>query len=293
MSPKAKSQPANFAAALLAEAVLPVALVAVWPKGGARASNLREAETRPFRPGVLWLESDLCAVLPVAGDAAVFDTALTLVSELLTPSAGGSRVAPEGSVLIFPGRVFKKGSEVRLDANPLVEAVRTSPPALPLGSIVMTSHAALRLETPRQSESAGYFEIPSGERVPLLRVRGLEVDTPAGRNPSFLRRRTPYLDRPAVAETLVSLPWRSVLSGPLGSGKSRAVWETLNERKIPSYWVTAHPDRQGGPSLAAQLVFRLLTSPRYEVRAHTLNGFAGLGEGVLELAQAPTLVLEP
>jgi tetratricopeptide (TPR) repeat protein len=268
--------------------LLPAALLVVWSREPRSSAG---PETMPLRAGVHWLRDDLCAVLPLAGDPSVFDIASTLATEILQAHRLSTGEAP--CALILPGRVRRGGGKLALEPNPLVETIAKQRPALPPGTIVLTSHAALRMDQPRRTEGAGFLDSPTGERVPLARLLPGDAGLVAGRNPVLLRRRTPFLSRPALEETLASLPWRGVLTGPFGCGKSRGVWETLTARKIPFFWTTVRSARQGGASLAAQIVFRLLTSNRYEVRAHTLNALAGLGENVLELAQAPMMVLEP
>ncbi len=272
-----------------------MAVLSFWTPSHSRTPPLAELATA--QPGVYWLSDRRCALAPLAGDPGVFDSAVALAGRLLSaarrPTLGST--GPSGDTaraLIFPGWLTLGAEGPSLDAEPISDAFPARAPELLPGSLSITTYGLHRLELPQRVEPVTHLEPRSGERIPILRVLGTDPSLPAGRNPLFLRRRTSFLRRPDEGALMEALPERVLITGPMGIGKSRGVWESFAGRGGTLLWLTARPARQEGPSLAAQLAFALLTSPVYDLRAHTLNAFAGLGEAVLELAQVPTLVLE-
>ncbi len=250
--------------------LLPAALVRVWEEHGRAETLARKRQALRERPGVVWTRPNLCAVLPEAGDPAVFETALAVASELLTASEEGT--AHGGlRLLVFPGQVEMPSGTVA--ANPVLEETERQAPTLEAGRIHLTTHAAARLEIRRKLRPAGAYQGPSGLRVPLLQALGEDAEAPPFRSPELLRRRLPYVRRPDLDRALASPAPLLVVTGAAGCGKTRALWEALAGAKVPPLWVRLRPARHAGPSLAAQLLLRTLAAG-----AATGTDFQGLGE---------------
>lgn len=255
--------------------LLPAALLSLWADPDEQARGREIRSELPARPGVFWIDSDLLAVVPIAGDAAVYDVALSLGVEILG-------MMSRCRILIHPGRVRFSGGSVESLPTPLLADFMRKEPDLPSGGLYLTSYAARRLESPRRLAQEAWFEGSAGERIPLLRWIGEDTEASPWRNTELLRRRPAYIDRPEVDGPLRQAGSLRV-SGALGSGKTRAVANALAQPSGPSLWVSARPERHQGPSLASQILHRLLTA----------RGFLGLDRfpGLAQLGNDPDLVV--
>lgn len=250
--------------------IAPAALL--WLQERPQAGILEAARRHDAaRPGVSWVGPALAAVRPVAGDPGIFDTAVAYALGLIR-SAGEAAAL---SVLIVPGRLQLAGEEVSLLPDPLLQDFSRCPPSLPPGEIHLTSYATTRLEVRRRLGKGPLYDGPSGSRCPLARLLGEEPEPLPWRNPELLRRRLSYVPRPTLDAALAAAGPVVRVSGVLGSGKTRSVHRLLSRRGSSPLWLISRPERQGGPSLAAQLAARLVREAAAEGRR--LPGLAALG----------------
>lgn len=238
-------------------------------RGGILAAARRHS---PPQPGVRWLRPELCAVVPAAGDPALFDAAVALARRLLRASGEAAAL----SALILPGRVRISGSETSLVPEPLLQDFARRPPSVPPGQIHLTSYVTARLEVRRRLAKGPFYNGPSGSRAPLLQLLGEEMEPLPWRNPELLRRRLPHIPRPALDSALANAGAAVRVTGALGSGKTRAVHRVVSRRGSSPLWLSCRPPRHGGPGLAAQLAARLLREATGV--GQRLPGLSTLGE---------------
>jgi tetratricopeptide (TPR) repeat protein len=244
---------------------LPAAVVRlVAPEGsGGGARGLRDL-MGPVA-GVRWLRDDLFVVLPVAGDPAIHDLGARLAARLLAAAAregdGDNNGYLEGGAvpgaLVIAGWLTAAGA---LAPRSLQDELDRDPPSLAPGEVVLSSRVADRLEVARRLGERRTYYGPSGSRIPLI-AAGLEDPLAVPwRNPTLFRHPVTRVRRSDVEGLLRGLEGVEVLSvfGPAGSGKTRSVAEALRERDHPAVWVSARPERHGGPGLAVQIVHRLV-----------------------------------
>ena len=237
---------------------LPVALLRFWPRDtdDRRAVTLAEEFLR--LPGIVRLEERVFAVLPIGGRASVFDTAIQLsaafFSRLDTERAGDE----VSGMLIFPAEVIRLGEAVVLVRDVLVEDLDRQAPNLPRREIILTGYAASWLHGRFDLEKLSIYSGPSGRRVPFFRLTGQKQQTLPWHNPRLLGRQV-AIERPAVTLALRRLrPFGAILvKGPLGAGKTHAVWHHLSARPGKTIWIGVGRSRFGttalGPRLASEV----------------------------------------
>ncbi len=230
---------------------VPAALIRLWP-GGEPAERqdaaARFQELLAGRPGCLLLEPGLLAVLPEAADPAPFDTAVAWAHHLPWELRRRARL------LILPGQVERQGDTATWGRDELADDLEARPPELAVGRVHLTGWAVNMLELPAGTRAAGTYQGPSGKSLPLLAVESALGGGRPWRNPTLLSRRPKTVPRPAAAGLLGELltgPGLRV-EGPLGCGKTRLVWETLEQQRAARLWLRAHPGRRRGPGLAVQ-----------------------------------------
>lgn len=235
---------------------LPAALLRVWTEGGDRVLASCRSALGPM-PGVHWVRDDLCAVVPVAGDPAVHDVAVGVARRLLEAATGEGETL---QALVFTGRVLAAASGLDVVSSQLLDDLDRKPPELPPGTVSVTSRVGARLEAPRRLGRRQMLTGSAASRIPLHTAGPEDPSARPWRNPTLLRHPVERVRRPDVEGMLRSLEGVEALrvSGAPGGGKTRAVWEALHERGHPILRVAARPARHGGPSLALQIVYRLL-----------------------------------
>jgi hypothetical protein len=124
---------------------LPAALLHLWPRGRSAAWEQpidRLCAALGAGSGVYRLRPGLLAVVPVAGDPAIVDTAVSYGRLLRAEAAerGG-----EGALLVTPGAVTIRRGGAELVADPLLHDLEAEPPALVAGEVHVTARAALNL----------------------------------------------------------------------------------------------------------------------------------------------------
>jgi len=216
------------------------------------------------RPGVRWLRDDLCAVLPVPGDPAVYDVALHVAFELVAAAraAAPGGDAPRLGLLVLSGRVRFADGALTPESERLLDDLERRPPEVGTEPVWATSLVASRLEAPRRIGSRTVYSGPSGTRVPIFAVGAEDRTADPWRSPTLFRRRTEGVRRPDV-ERMVAGPGvveALRVTGPLGCGKTRAVWQALAAVGGAVVRAAARPVRHRGPSLAAQIVHDLAVS---------------------------------
>ena len=231
------------------ERVLPAALLHLWTdKDKSARERLQDAAAKssgvfPAGPG-RWL------ILPLAGDAAIFDRAAVLGGVIL----GASTTA---SLLITPAAAAV-GKKVELLAEPLLDEIAQRRPTIESGKVLLTTHAAHHLEGSWAVEPSGNLSFGGGRLIPLAAVHPRAVAIATWRNPEVLSRAAKWVPRPEVEELLsvrLSDPILR-LTGPFGVGKTRLTWEVLRAAGEPAIWRNAELAKlQPGalPPLVAEL----------------------------------------
>ncbi len=217
---------------------LPVALLRFWPRDADDRRAVSIATELFSVPGIVRLEERVFAVLPIGGRASVFDTAIQLSASFfarLDSESAGDEVT---GVLIFPAEVIQHGDVVVLIRDALVEDLDRRQPTLPRRETCLTGYAASWLHGRFDLERLNLYSGPSGRRVPLFRLLGQKQQTLPWHNPKLLGRRV-TVERPAVAMALRRLqPFGAVcVHGPLGAGKTHAVWHHLEARPGKTIWI--------------------------------------------------------
>lgn len=237
------------------ERVLPAALLHLWvDKDPATLERLQSLAAKvrgvfPAGPG-RWL------VLPLPGDAAIFDRAVALGSAILAESPVG-RAANAPSLLVTPAAAAV-GERVSLLSEPLLDEIAQRRPALAGGKVLVTTHAAHHLEGSWAVEASGNLTFGGGRLIPLAAVHPRAVAIPTWRNPEVLSRAAKWVPRPEVEELLLERLAEPVvrLTGPFGVGKTRLAWEVMRAAGEPAIWRSAanYGLQPGdGPSLVAEL----------------------------------------
>ncbi|MCP3959777.1 MAG: tetratricopeptide repeat protein [bacterium] len=237
---------------------LPVALLRFWPD----ESDDRRARGIAAKlfdlPGVTQLDERLFAILPTNGRASVFDTAVLLAAaffERLDSQHAGEEIS---GVLVLPAEVIQHGEAVVLVRDALVEDLDRRRPRLPQGEIVTTGYAAGWLDGRYEMEKLDLYAGPSGRRIPMFGLRGRKSESLPWHNPKLLGRRV-MVKRPEIEAALAAIAPQGGISvtGPLGAGKTHAVWHALESRKGTKIWTGIGRALYGTDVLGHNLANRL------------------------------------
>ena len=237
------------------ERVLPAALLHLWAeKDPAATERLKGIAAKasgvfPCGPG-RWL------VLPLPGDAAIFDRAVAIGGAVLGEGATG-RAATATSILVTPAAAAV-GERVTLLDEPLLDEIALRRPAIEGGKVLLTTHAAHHLEGSWAVEPSGNLSFGGGRLIPLAAVHPRAVAIPTWRNPEVLSRAAKWVPRPAIEELLSERLGEPIVrvTGPFGVGKTRLTWEVMRAAGEPAIWRNAALAgvQPGGPSsLVAEL----------------------------------------
>lgn len=244
---------------------LPAALLHIWPRGkGAGWNELiaRLCTTLGSDAGVFAPRPGLIAVVPIAGDPAVLDTALSygrlLVAEAEERLTG---IGAQAVLLVAPGKVTIRDAIAEPIVDSLLADLEKRRPELPPNAVHLTGRAALTLETPREVAGAGNFEGPSGRAVPLYLPGEPKPPTTMWRNPELLGRTPKAVTRPALREALEDPASRRVvrITGTIGVGKTRAALAVVTGAEATVLRAAAPAPRSALPNLETQIVTRWLT----------------------------------
>ncbi len=233
---------------------LPVALLRFWPDESDDRRAVAAASEMLQTPGVVRLEERVWAVLPVAGRASVFDVAMLLSSALiarLDATGAGDEIS---GILIFPSEVIQHGEAVVLVRDGLVEDLDRSRPHPPRRATVVTGYAASWMGGRYDLEKLDPYSGPSGRRVPFFRLVGPKDHSLPWHNPRLLGRRA-LIERPLAAAALriLETPRPVWVQGPLGTGKTHAVWHALEAQAGTKIWIDIGHELLGDPVLGRRL----------------------------------------
>ena len=226
---------------------LPAAAVRIWPAGETPAG---EATSDPI-PGLLELGSGLFVVVPTAGQAAIFDLAVLHARRVLEAARRRQRRSP-ARAFVWPA-TFELATRLGDDAT--LTALERHPPDLRHNGIYLAGQAGNLLESGWALHDGGAWSAGPHPQVRLLRVGARRIHRLPWRNPEALGAGGRTIARPELTARLAELARAPlvVVRGPLGVGKSRAVWEWLQGRGEPALWL--RPDLgAAGLTLPAQLV---------------------------------------
>ncbi len=226
---------------------LPAAAVRIWP---ADEVVTGESAAEPI-PGLLELGSGLFVVVPTAGQPAIFDLAVLHARRVLEAARHRRRRAG-ARAFVWPATF---SIETRLTDDPTLAALERHPPELRHNGIYLAGQAENLLETAWALHDGGAWGGGPNPQTRLLRVGARRIHRPPWRNPEALGATGRALARPELAARFAELGRAPlvVVRGPLGVGKSRAVWEWLHTHSEPALWL--RPDLgAAGLTLPAQLV---------------------------------------
>ncbi len=240
---------------------LPCAVLRVsWLDGdGAEIEADAAPETTLDPPAGVFRTEATYAVLPWAGDPAVYDTATDWARQLDSEAHSGDSDAPNLRAFIYPGEVSTDGEEFALEEDDLGRELAANRPAFGPG-VYLSSRSAKTLEYMPALESGFEFARPSGKRVPFYRFDRALYDRPHWRNPEVLGQTTQYTVRKSLRPAFAELRDQRILriSGPMGCGKTRLVWEELGLHGRLRLWLRARPPRVESPSLGEQVIRQVL-----------------------------------
>jgi len=216
---------------------LPAAALRLWGDGPGAAARIDAAPVSGL--GVARVASGLWLVLPAAGRPAVFDAAVDLATRRLATLAG-ELGSGKVRALITPAAATLGETGPELLPDPLLEELRTGPPKLAPDAVHLTTHAALALEGRWATAQAGQLDSRSGRVVPLVLLGPAAPGLPPWRNPQVLTRTPRWVPRPEAAGELSELASGPAtrVTGPLGVGKTRLIWEVLKGAGRAFAWRT-------------------------------------------------------
>ena len=225
---------------------LPAAAVRIWPAG-----EVEPGEELAQVPGLLQLSAAVFVVVPTAGQAAIFDLAVVAARRLLDAARrrrrrGGARA------LVWPATF---SLDTRLTDDPTLAALERQPPELRQNGIYLAGLAANLLESGWALHEAGAWGAGPNPQTRLLRVGARRILRLPWRSPDALGAAGRAVARPELSAQLADLGAGplALVQGPLGVGKSRAVWEWLQGLGEPMLWLRPDLGAAGLP-LPTQLV---------------------------------------
>lgn len=240
---------------------LPAGLLHAWPgeAGGEWEARVERLVAAPGdAAGVVALSPGLLAVVPVGGDPAVLDAAVSYGRLLVRGPTGAEPI--DARLLVSPGRARVAAAGTETLHDPLLADLQQKPPQLDPGEVHLTGRAAHTLEGDFGIEPAATYEGPAGRSVSLFRIGPGDGERP-WRNAEILGRHLRGLPREELEAALRdALAGGGVarLSGPFGCGKTRLAMTALGgsakdaARRRPRRLVV--PSRRiDAPSLAEQL----------------------------------------
>lgn len=222
----------------------------------------RQLEERLVRiPGIDRLGLGFYAAVPRPGDGDVLDAAAACGRRFLREldKRGGSdrSGAFEVRALVYPGWVEETDGSSRLVPDELTRWLDEKPPPLAAGAVHLTGRAALALETPWRLTPAPAIVGPSGKKIPIFRLEDDEEDRPPWHNREIWSRQIGWQGRPELEKRFADHARTAVLrvTGPLGSGKTRAVMQ-VRSGGFPVVHVGVASPRAETQGTAARLVRR-------------------------------------
>ena len=247
---------------------LPAMFLRYW--SDPRAESYAESVIAPFcdLPGVRRAGPHFLAVLPIPGDPGEVTTAVRLAERMIAdyrlhlPARRREERGTGLGILVVPGWARLAGQTVSREPEPLLDALERQPPRLPRDRVYLTGYAAARAEGLLTLLPAAPYEAASGARATLFESGETRPDARPWHNTRLLRQTLAYHPRPEVEQALGEHRESPLLrvSGPLGCGKTRAVWQALGpEGRGPEatcIWVPV-PVQRAGEGLAARLLCQI------------------------------------
>ena len=235
-------------------AQLPAAALRLWGNGDDDDDARGRLEARVgSERGVRVIGPGIFVVLPLAGDPAVFDTALRLGHQ-------AHRQSSALRALVHPIRVrFANGTWEPLP-DPLSADLDAGPPELEPGSVHLTGRASQMLERPQELLPVEPYRGPSGRQVAFAKAGPPGRNGRPWRNRELFGRTLPTVHRSKLSALLLELLKEpaSALVGPLGSGKTRLAWDHLRRADGLLLWLAAETHRPACYTLAEQTVQRAI-----------------------------------
>ncbi|MDY7091977.1 MAG: tetratricopeptide repeat protein [Acidobacteriota bacterium] len=248
---------------------LPAVLIFLWTDA-AGTEALKSIDPDSL-DGFYRLSPKLFALRPLIGDAGEVQLALQRAQQLLTSlqRRGGGEDPTKAAALVLPGEILGYSNSWEPSDDPLLMELEENPPEVSWGFVYLTGYAASRVEATRSCTAVGDYRRPSGGAITLFRLVDQERRGEPWRNPRLLGRQVRFVPRPAMEKILTGLAAQPVVrvSGPLGCGKTRLVWEVLGPGSEPRetlpapggvVWTNLPTPRAPAPPLALDLLRSLL-----------------------------------
>ena len=251
---------------------LPCAVLRLWwldHKGSVQSPDPHPDQAFDRPEGIYQVGKDSYAVIPCGGDPAVFDAATNWARQLEFESKssgkeGARQLAPLS--VIYPGVVSIGDDRAQLEPDDLDSDLEHRHPDLP-AAVYLSGRAAKMLEyIPTLSKGVSY-QGHSGKALPLLRFEGSQYEGHPWRNPEVLGQGTKYVVRKRLSESLSELLQETVIrvSGTLGCGKTRSVWQEVLHQDSMRLWIRARPPRIEAPIVSEQLITQLLIPSKQQL----------------------------
>lgn len=238
------------------------ALLSAWDQQGIVPSGLLASQLESFQqtcPGLHPVGGAHFAVLPEAGDPAVFDTATSWAEriQLHSPTQGAEQL---GGVLISSAKAQLSKGRVEILPCKFLKNLHERAPTFETRGTYLTAIAASRLERPHFLDRVGTYVTAADQPIPLFRPGAPNFGTASWRNPEVLGRKVNWVPRPTLERQLFDMRNESAIriEGPLGCGKTRLVAETLAKLGDLRLWTRSLPARGGDSTLAQQMLQQII-----------------------------------
>ncbi len=216
---------------------MPAVLVHAWSDPAVEVCPPETATALLALPGVVRLGPGRFAIVPVADDPGEMETALRCGERLLAARDGDRR-----AVLLLPVQVRlgplgpKSPGPAELVAEPLLDDLEQQVPIVPWGAVYLSGYAMARAESRLEMKMCGLYEGPSGTRVTLFRPLRPRDDVRPWHNTHLVDRPLEYVPRPDLESELAAVCGAAAppvlrITGAIGCGKTRLVWETLGPER--------------------------------------------------------------
>ena len=235
---------------------LPAVLIKFWK------DNLEELEDLVLSlrqgPGdFVSLRSDLLAFLPGPGDPDVVEAACRVAHLVFHSSPPGAPI----QALVFPATIMLDDG-IQLAQDLLLEDLESGPPRLPSASVQLTGHAVRELESRWLTRATLDYTGPSGRSRSIWTLLEPTRDIPPWRNVEVLKRRVATVNRSLFKDLSSALAEKAlVVSGPIGTGKTRSIFELTHQRGGRVLHSSSWTARCGGPALIKDVATRLTQNP--------------------------------
>lgn len=234
-------------------------LIKLWARSLAWLGAIPDRELL-LGEGIHEVRPGLYAVISRAADASLTESAYQAAQRFLLRSPPGAQV----QVLMLPGVLRQQGSRLELVEEAAINDLEREAPRLESRIVHLTGYAVHELESRWELTDCGFYRGASGRQLPVWQLAKPQKEANPWRSPQLFGHTIQAVERTSLFDKLRqhSVSPAFVVSGPIGVGKTRAVWESLDSGTNRCLWARCWSNRSGGSSVAKQLLRHLLLSPQ-------------------------------